>query len=73
MSGFLAVKAELLLDAASAFLGSKLGDFDGVYDHGIRVMGFGSQGVGEGMVHVFGRFWSSSWQCCQLAPIESGR
>ena len=42
MSGFSAAEVESLLDAALTFLGSKLGDFDGVYNHSIGVMGFGS-------------------------------
>ena len=41
MSGFSAVKAELLLNASFVFLGGKLRDFDGVHDHGVRVVGFG--------------------------------
>ena len=41
VSRFSAAKAELLLDASFAFLGGKLRDFDGVPDHGVRVVGFG--------------------------------
>ena len=70
MSGFLAVKAELLLNAASTFLGSKLGDFDGVYDHGVRVMGFGSQGVGEEMVRLVGGFGVPPGDVVSLPPLS---
>ena len=41
MSGFSAMEAEFLLDAASAFFQGELRDFDGVDDHGVGVMGFG--------------------------------
>ena len=41
MAGFLAVEAELLLNASFAFFWSKLGDSDGIDDHGIGVVGFG--------------------------------
>ena len=41
MAGFLAVEAEFLLNAMFAFFWSKLGDSDGIDDHGIGVVGFG--------------------------------
>ena len=41
MSGFLAAEAEFFLNAVFAFFRGKLRDSDGVYDHGIRVMGLG--------------------------------
>ena len=56
MSRLLATEAEFLLDAASAFFQCELRDFDGVDDHGVRVMGFGIRGVGEGVVGLVGGF-----------------
>ena len=41
MAGFSAVEAELLLNASFAFFWSKLGDSDGIDDHGVGVVGFG--------------------------------
>ena len=41
MSGFSAAEAEFLLNAVLAFFGGKLGNFDSIDDHGIRVVGFG--------------------------------
>ena len=38
MSGFLAAEAKLLLNTAFAFFRGKLGDFNDVYDHSIRVV-----------------------------------
>ena len=56
MSRLSATEAEFLLDAASAFFQGELRDFDGVDDHGVRVMGFGIRGVGEGAVGLVGGF-----------------
>ena len=50
MSRLSATEAEFLLNAASAFFQGELRDFDGVDDHGIGVMSFGVQGVGERVV-----------------------
>ena len=40
--GFRQQKQSFFSMQCFAFLGSKLRDFDGVYDHGIGVVGFGS-------------------------------
>ena len=56
MSGLLAMEAEFLLDAVSAFFRGELRDFDGVDDHGVGVMGFGIRGVRERVVGLVGRF-----------------
>ena len=55
MARFSAAKAELLLDAAFAFLRGKLGDLDRIHDHSIRVVGLGVGGVREGVVGLMGR------------------
>ena len=41
VSGFSAAEAEFLLNAVLAFFGGKLGNFDSIDDHGIKVVGFG--------------------------------
>ena len=56
MTRFAAVEAEFLLNATFAFLWGKLGDFDGIDDHGIRVVGLGVGGVGEGVINLVGGF-----------------
>ena len=56
MSRFPASEAEFLFNAAFAFFRSKLGDFDGIYNHGIRIMGLGGRGVGERVVGLVGGF-----------------
>ena len=55
MTQFAAVEAELFLNASFAFFGGKLGDFDGIDDHGIRVVGF-SRGIGEGVIRLMRGF-----------------
>ena len=56
MSRFSAAEAELLLNAAFAFLGGKLGDFDCIYDHGVGIMGFSGREIGERVVGLVGGF-----------------
>ena len=56
MAQFPAAEAKFLFNAAFAFFQGKLGDFDGIYNHGIRVMGFSGRGVGEGVVRLMGVF-----------------
>ena len=55
MSGFSAVEAEFLLNAAFALFWGKFGDFDRIHDHGVRVVGLGVGGVGEGVVGLMRR------------------
>ena len=55
VAGFSAAEAEFLFNATFAFLWGKLGDFDSVDDHGIRVVGFGVGGVREGVVGLMRR------------------
>ena len=54
MTGFPAVEAEFLFDTSFAFFQGKLGDFNGVDDHGVRVVGLGVGGVGEGVIGLMG-------------------
>ena len=67
---FLAAKAEFLFNAAFAFFWSELRDLDRVYDHGVRVMGFG---VGGGEGRSDGKTSSFFWRCRRRAPIEFGK
>ena len=69
VAGFSAVKAELFLNAAFAFFWSKLGDFDGVDDHGVGVMSFGVGGVGEGVVGLMGGPGVSLGDVVGLLPL----
>ena len=55
MTGFSAAKAKFLFNAAFAFFWGKLGDFDRIHDHGVRVVGLGVGGVREGVVGLMGR------------------
>ena len=41
MSGFSAAEAEFLFHAVFTFFRSEFGNFDGIYDHGVRVMSLG--------------------------------
>ena len=50
MSGFSAVEAEFLLNASFAFFRGEFGAFDGIHDHGVRIMVFGGQDSGERVV-----------------------
>ena len=52
MTGFSAAEAEFLLNASFAFFWGKLGDFDGVNDHGVRVVGLGVGGAGEEVISL---------------------
>ena len=54
MAGFLAAEAEFLLTTMFAFFWGKLGDFDGIDDHGVRVMGPCVRVVGKGVVGLVG-------------------
>ena len=54
VAGFSAAKAEFLFNTVFAFFWGKLGDLDGVNNHGVGVVGFGVGGVGEGMVGLMG-------------------
>ena len=56
MAGFSAAEAEFLFNATFVFFWGELGDFDGVDDHGIRVMGFCIRVVGKGVVGLVGGF-----------------
>ena len=55
VAGFSAAEAEFLVNTSFAFFGGEFGDFDGVNDHGVGVVGFGGGGVREGMVGLMGR------------------
>ena len=54
MTRFLAAEADFLFDATFALFWGKLRDFDSVNHHGIRVMGFCTRVVGEGVVGLVG-------------------
>ena len=56
MTGFSTAKAELLPNASFAFFWGKLGDFDGIDDHSIGVVGLRIRGVREGVVVLMGSF-----------------
>ena len=55
MAWFSAVEAKFLLDATFAFFWGKLGDLDGIYNHGVGVVGLSIRGIGEGVVGLVGR------------------
>ena len=69
MSRFSAVEAEFFLDTTFAFFWGEFGDFDSVDDHGIGVMSFGGQDVGEGVVRLVGDFGVSSGDVVSLLPL----
>ena len=55
MAWFSAVEAKFLLNATFAFFWGKLGDLDGIYNHGAGVVGLSIRGIGEGVVGLVGR------------------
>ena len=63
------METKLFLDAAFAFFRGKLGDFDGVDDHGVGIMGLGIQGVGEGVVGLVGGFRVSFGDVISSFPL----
>ena len=69
MSGFSVVEAEFLLNTSFAFFRGEFGDFDGVDDHGIGVMGFGVRGAGEGVVGLVGGFQVSFGDIVSSFPL----
>ena len=69
MTGFSAVEAELLFYAAFAFFWGEFGDFDGIDDHGVRVMCLGVGGVGEGVVGLVGGFQVSLGDVVSPFPL----
>ena len=70
MTGFSAAEAEFLFNASFVFFWSKLRDFDGINDHSVRVMGFGIQGVGEGMVGLVGGLHVSFGNVVRSLPLS---
>ena len=56
MTGFSAAEAELLFNATFSFLWGKLGDSDGIDDHGVGVVCLGVGGAGEGVIGLVGGF-----------------
>ena len=64
-----AAKAELLFDASFAFSWGEFEDFNGVYDHGVRVMGLGGRGVGEGVIRLVGGFRIPPGYVISLLPL----
>ena len=74
MSRFLAVEAEFFLNTTFAFFWGEFGDFDSVDNHGIGVMSFRGQGVGEGVVCLVGGFGFLSSDVIGSFPLglESG-
>ena len=69
MTEFPAAETELLLNATFAFFWGELGDFDGVDDHGVRVVGLGVGGVGEGVVGLVRGFRVSSGNVICSFPL----
>ena len=55
VAGFSAAEAKFLFDAVFGFFWGELGDFDRIHDHGVRIVGLGVGGVGEGVVGLVGR------------------
>ena len=50
MARFSAAEAELLFNATLSYFRGKLGDLDGIDDHGVRVVSLGVGGVREGVI-----------------------
>ena len=69
MTGFPAAEAEFLFNASFVFFRGKLGDFDGIDDHGIRVVGLGIGGVGEGVIRLVGGFRIPPGYVISLLPL----
>ena len=69
MTRLSAVEAKFLLNASFAFFWGKFGDFNSVDDHGIRVVGFGIGGVGEGVVGLVRRLRVSSGNIIGSLPL----
>ena len=69
MTRFSAVEAEFLFNASFVFFRGKLGDFDGIDDHGIRVVGLGIGGVGEGVISLVRRFRVPSGDVVSSLPL----
>ena len=84
MTGFSAVEAEFLFNATFVFFWGELGDFDGIDDHGVRVMGLSIGGVRKGVIGLVRGFRVSFGDVvgsiplglegnCFLVPFVDGR
>ena len=69
MTGFPTTEAEFLFNAAFAFLRGKLGDFDGIDDHGVGIVCLGVGGVGEGVVGLMRGSRVSLGDVVSLLPL----
>ena len=70
VAGFSAAEAELLFNAVFAFFWGELGDLDRIHNHGVRVVGLGVGGVGEGVVGLMGRSRVSLGDVVSALPLS---
>ena len=69
MTRFSAAEAELLFNATVLFFRGKLGDFDGIDDHGVGIVSLSVGGVGEGVIGLVRGFRVSFGDVVSSLPL----
>ena len=70
MPWFLAVEVEFLLNIVFAFFRGEFEDFDGVHDHGVRIMGLSGQDGGEHVVYLVRHLGISPGNVISSLPLS---